>query len=191
MIVNNNFRKEPRFGSVKKKILLLIYVGVALGAAKSMSKQWNIIYEVSKEWKKINKISLKRGLDSLYNAKLIDFKPKGNGFQIILSSEGRKLSKKFNLETLKIKEQKNWDGKWRIVMFDVPEKIKKVRDALRFHFKKIGLVEYQKSVFISPYPCEKEIKFIAEFYKASPSVRFIVADAISDEKKFMKEFDLE
>lgn len=191
MIVNNNFRKEPRFGSVKKKILLLIYAGVALGAAKSMSKQWNIIGEVSKEWKKINKISLKRGLDSLYNAKLIDFKPKGNGFQIILSSEGRKLSKKFNLETLKIKEQKNWDGKWRIVMFDVPEKIKKVRDALRFHFKKIGLVEYQKSVFISPYPCEKEIKFIAEFYKASPSVRFIVADAISDEKKFMKEFDLE
>lgn len=191
MIMNSDFRKEPRFGSVKKKILLLIYAGVALGAAKSMGKQWSIIGEVSKEWKKINRISLKRGLDSLYNAKLIDLKPKGNSFQIILSSEGRKLSAKFNLETLKIEKQKNWDGKWRIVMFDVPEKIKKVRDALRFHFKHIGLVEYQKSVFISPYPCEKEIKFIAEFYKAFPSVRFIIADTISDEKKFMKEFDLE
>ncbi len=183
--------KSPRLGSAKKKILLLIYASVALSVSKTTGKQWKILGELSKEWKKINRISLNRGLDSLYNAKLINLKPKGNEYEIILTSEGKRIAARFDLDNLKIHKQKDWDGKWRIVMFDVPERIKKVRDAIRFHFKEIGLVEYQKSVFISPYPCEKEIKFIAEFYRAFSSIRFIVANAISDEDKYIKEFDID
>ena len=33
-----------------------------------------------------------------------------------------------------IKNKKEWDGKWRIVMFDIPEKIKKEREWLRSAF---------------------------------------------------------
>ncbi len=183
-------REKYYLSSVKKKIILLLSAGVVLSANKSLGKQWRIIGEVAKEWREINRMSLKRSLDSMYNSRLVSLKPKGDGFEIILSEQGKKISKRLDLENLQIPKQKNWDGKWRIVMFDIPEKIKKVREAVRFHFKSIGLVEYQKSVFIYPYPCEKEIKFIAEFYKVFPSIKFIVASATSDERKFLKEFDL-
>lgn len=183
-------RKNNNVGSVKKKILLLLAAGVALGAAKTMGKQFKILGELSKEWKKIRRTSLTRSLDSLYTSKLIHLRPKGDSMEIALSFEGKKLVQRFNLDTLEIRTQEDWDGKWRIVMFDVPERIKKVRDALRFHFKEIGLVEYQKSVFITPYPCEKEIKFISEFYNVSSSVKFVVAEAISDQRSFERKFRL-
>jgi DNA-binding transcriptional regulator PaaX len=181
---------DERIGKLKKKIILLLAAGVALKSSRSMSKQFQIIRETSKEWKTINRDSLKRSLTSLYTAKLIDLHPKGNNFEIVLSRNGKKEAARFDLDSLKINTKAAWDGKWRIVLFDIPETRKKVREAIRFHFKKLGLMEYQKSVFISPYSCQKEIKFIAEFYKARRYIRFIVSIAIDDENKFKKKFGI-
>ena len=75
-------------------------------------------------------------------------------------------------------------------MFDVPERTRRLRDSLRFHFKEMGLMEFQKSVFVYPYPCEKEIEFIVEFYNARKYVRFIVADNIDNELHFRQKFKL-
>ena len=82
------------------------------------------------------------------------------------------------------------DGKLRLVIFDIPEKLKKLREAIRYHFKKIGLIEFQKSVFISPYPCNKEVEFILEFYNTRRFVRFVLAEEIDNELHLMKKFDL-
>lgn len=178
-----------KIGNLKKKIIILLGTGIALGTSRSMSKQFEILGAAAKEWQSISRNSLKRSLLGLYSARLIDLRPKGDAFEIILSKSGKRESARFDLDNLKIKKEK-WDGRWRLVMSDIPEKIKKVREALRFHFKKIGLVEYQKSVFITPFRCEREVKFICEFYQARKHVRFIVADVIDDEEKMKKEFGI-
>lgn len=49
------------------------------------------------------------------------------------------------------REQK-WDGKWRLCLFDVPEKDKKLRYAMRRRLKEWGFVMLQKSVWLSPFP---------------------------------------
>jgi len=175
-------------GEVKKKALLLLAAGVALSASKSMSKQFSILQSVSNEWNAIRRESLKGSLISLYNSKLISLRPKGDAYEIVLSHEGKKLAARFDLEKLSIKKQKRWDGLWRIVLFDIPELRKKARDAIRFHLKDMGLVEYQKSVFITPYPCAKELTFVAEFFQVRKYVRFIVAKAIDNEAEFKRKF---
>ena len=43
---------------------------------------------------------------------------------------------------------KEWDGKYRIVFFDIPEKDRAARDLLRAKLKEIGFVGWQKSVWI-------------------------------------------
>ena len=59
--------------------------------------------------------------------------------------------------------QQNWDGIWRIVVFDVPEKSRGVRNLLRSNLITLGYVPWQKSVWISPLPHEKEVtKFLKE-----------------------------
>ena len=75
-------------------------------------------------------------------------------------------------------------------MFDIPEKLRGLRNSLRFHFKKIGLIELQKSVFVYPYPCSDEIEFIVELYNARKYVRFILAENIDNELHLTKKFDL-
>ena len=144
-----------------------------------------------KEWKEINKASLNRAIQSLYESKLVSTKDNRDGtLTLVLSKEGERLALTYDIENMEIKHPRNWDGKWRIVMFDVPEKIKKVRDALRMHFKNMGFYEFQKSVFVHPYPCAKEIEYIMEFYQARKFVRFIVATGIDNALEIKRHFHL-
>lgn len=46
-------------------------------------------------------------------------------------------------------EEKNWDGKWRIVIFDIPEEKRIIRNLFRRNLKKWGFKHLQKSVWIS------------------------------------------
>ena len=47
--------------------------------------------------------------------------------------------------------KQKWDGKWRIVLFDVPESKRPVRDYLRGVLKRHGFCEFQRSMWVWPY----------------------------------------
>ena len=165
--------------------------GLALGLTHSPKQHFRILKDIPKEWDKINQQALSRAISSLYKSKLIDAKCNRDGtITLVLNDCGKKKALRFNLDNIEIKKPTIWDSKWRIVMFDVPERTRRLRDSLRFHFKEMGLMEFQKSVFVYPYPCEKEIEFIVEFYNARKYVRFIVADNIDNELHFRQKFKL-
>ncbi len=44
-----------------------------------------------------------------------------------------------------------WDGLWRIVLFDIAEEQRKVRDSIRRKLKSLGFAMFQKSVWITPF----------------------------------------
>ncbi|MBI2596559.1 CRISPR-associated endonuclease Cas2 [Candidatus Daviesbacteria bacterium] len=46
-------------------------------------------------------------------------------------------------------EEKDWDGKWRIVIFDIPEQKRIIRNLFRRNLKKWGFKHLQKSVWVS------------------------------------------
>jgi len=82
---------------------------------------------------------------------------------------------------LEVRLPKKWDGKWRIVIFDIPEERKKIRDSFRSHLKRLGFHEFQKSVFAIPYPCEDEITILTNFHGLKDSVRYLEAKLSYDE----------
>lgn len=51
-----------------------------------------------------------------------------------------------------------WDGKWRIVIFDVPEKRRSARDLLRHNLKSWGFISWQKSVWVTKKNCTKPLR---------------------------------
>lgn len=61
-----------------------------------------------------------------------------------------------------IKLRDKWDGKFRVVIFDIEEVNKRRRDFLRNKLKELGFGMWQRSVWVSPLPIEKEFK---EFLK--------------------------
>lgn len=60
---------------------------------------------------------------------------------IKLTEEGRDLVGNF--------QDQDWDGKWRIVIFDIPEEKRIIRNLFRRNLKKWGFKHLQKSVWIS------------------------------------------
>jgi DNA-binding transcriptional regulator PaaX len=85
---------------------------------------------------------------------------------------------------------KHWDRKWHLVLFDIPADKRKRRDIFRLRLKELGLVLYQDSVWIHPYPTEETVRQIAEFYRLSNCVSFIVADKVTGEKSLRQQFKL-
>ena len=183
--------KPYRFGNVKKKILILLQAGLALGLTHSPRKQMFILKQIPKELQKINQQTLNNAIRSLYQSHLIkEIYHKDGSTSLILDKEGKHYALKFNLGEMKIQRPARWDKKWRIIMFDIPERIKPLRDSLRMHLRDMELVELQKSVFVSPFPCEKELEFLVEFYNARRYVRFILAEKVDNELHLMKKFKL-
>jgi DNA-binding transcriptional regulator PaaX len=62
-----------------------------------------------------------------------------------------------SLTLLKIKVPKK-DGVWKLVIFDVPEKHKKVRNILRAKLNQLGFKKWQNSIWASPYELDTEIE---------------------------------
>jgi len=183
--------KRVRIGLTQKKILLFLQAGLALGLSHSPKQQAWILNQMPRELEKINRQTLNPSFYSLYHSHLIEEKEHKDGScTFFLSHEGKEKVLRFNIEEIKIKKSSKWDKKWRIVMFDIPEKQKRLREAIRFHLKDMGLVEFQKSVFISPYPCENELEFVLEYYNARRYIRFILADKIDNSLHFEKKFNL-
>lgn len=162
-----------------------------LGLSRSPQQYFRIVRMIGKEWKQLNRLSVIHAIRALYASKLITEKVQADGsITMVLSEEGNKKVLQYKMDDMRIKKQKTWDGKWRFITFDVPEHQKKVRDTLRFHFRQIGLREFQKSMFITPYPCADEIGFIVEYFQASSYVRSIIADSFDTELHWKIKFNL-
>jgi DNA-binding transcriptional regulator PaaX len=59
--------------------------------------------------------------------------------------------KKVDTEKISSKKSPTWDGRWRIVFFDVPESKRPVRDYIRGVLKRQGFKEFQRSMWLYPY----------------------------------------
>ena len=146
--------------------------GVALGLSKSPKGYFKILKKISKDWRQIKIDRLYRIVREFYNDRLIDYKEDKDGFvKIVLTKEGQKKALKFKLDEMKIKKPAKWDGEWRIVIFDIPERFKKAREALRKKLKDLGFIKLQESVFVFPYECENEIDFVIEVFLIRPFVK--------------------
>ncbi|MEX0877902.1 MAG: CRISPR-associated endonuclease Cas2 [Candidatus Spechtbacterales bacterium] len=99
-----------------------------------------------------------------------------------LTEKGKRLVQSYKLDELNLSQQSKWDGKWRFVMFDIPEKSRYARDILRDKLENLGFFRIQQSVWVYPYACEKEIDFLAEFLYIKACVLIFTGKVNKDEE---------
>lgn len=136
------------------------------------------------------KWKIKRSIARLEENNFIRKKLVAGEEQYILTETGKVRAMRYHLYSMKIAEQPKWDGLWRIVMFDIPENKRIARRAINLALKKLGCIQYQKSVFITPYPCTKEIDFVGKCFDARRHIQLITAKEIGEEAKIKKCFGL-
>jgi phenylacetic acid degradation operon negative regulatory protein len=74
------------------------------------------------------------------------------------------------------------DGKWKMIIFDIPEQRREIRDYLRTKLKQLGFKKWQNSIWITPYalPVElvKELRQLSDKY----FIRLITVESINNTK---------
>jgi CRISPR-associated endonuclease Cas2 len=83
--------------------------------------------------------------------------------KIFNDSRGYILTPKGKLKILRqkvnnLKKKKLPAGQYLMVFFDIPEKIKRVRNFFRLMLKELGFEQLQKSVWVTSYDVSKELK---------------------------------
>lgn len=180
-----------KFGQTQKKIMVALLGGVALGLSSSPRQFFKTLKVVRKDWDKIERSSFNRSIRRLAKEKLLVEKKFPDGsLKLVLTKEGERQAKKLSLlgNSINFKKPKKWDGKWRIVIFDIPEKDRIFRGILREHLYELKFFKLQNSVFVSPHPFEKMILELTDFYSAQAYVRVITATVIDNEDKLKKHF---
>ena len=179
--------KGYRVGSIEKGLLKII-LGVKNNELPSKySESFSDILKTARqksEYGEIVKRMVKKGF--------IQFINKNGELKIILTNKGKKIAHEYLIEDYKkIKIPPKWDEKWRFVMFDVPENKKKIRNLLRFHLKKVGFIQVQRSVWLYPYPCEEIVTIIKANFKLNNEVIYLTAESFGKDLYFRKFFKLQ
>ncbi len=94
------------------------------------------------------------------------------------------LTKKGNMRVLRIQRKLNLqpkrkDGKWQMIIFDIPEEKKKLRNTLRSTLRSFGYEYVQDSVWVCPYDVEKETEVFLQKNSLDPYVRIFLIEEIS------------
>jgi len=85
-----------------------------------------------------------------------------------------------------------WDWKWRLLIFDIPEEKKWARELLRNKLKEWYFAPLQRSVYISPFDCGDEFEKLLALLRLDAYVHIILAEQISPrlERHFVGHFKL-
>lgn len=120
---------------------------------------------------------------------LVKFIKKSNNIcEIKITTKGKIKLAEFAIENIKINDPGRWDGKWRVVIFDIPEREEGARGALRRKLKEFGLYQLQRSVFVHPYPIEDEVLFVAAFFGVDKYLEILTVESMLDDKGLRAHF---
>lgn len=108
-----------------------------------------------------------------------------------LTRKGQKRLSEIERANYRIKQPKWWDGKWRVVSFDIKEKRKDVRALLRRTLEAVGFVHLHHSVWVYPYDCEDFLALLKADYHVGVEVLYIVAEYIENDRWLRRHFRLE
>lgn len=147
-------------------------------------------YQVSREEfcksKNCRPSDIRQTIYDLKKKKLINSVLKNNEHYFELTEKGREM---LRWSTIGQRKRTNkWDKSFRLVMFDVPEEKKSTRNVIRRKLLDMGFVQMQKSVFVYPFDCKKDIDALCYFSNSSKFIKYLVIKITEGEEELIEQF---
>ena len=120
--------------------------------------------------KKLDKLSRVRNAQNLVTymkqSGLVDYSKLDTGdLFVTITKQGINRLSQYEFRDLSIPIPSSWEGKWRLVLFDIAEAKRRSRGLLRSKLKKLGFYKLQWSAWVYPYACENEIEIARQVYR--------------------------
>lgn len=187
----NSYFQRPK-GKIVKDILYWIAVAGIITIAATSPYFVRDLLRVWQRRQRYKQKSVATAFHRLRREGLVTLERKGHTYSVALTSKGQKKASLVQLDSLRILTPKQWDQKWRFLMFDVKQTQRWKRDVLRSFLRHLGFLQFQKSVWVHPYNCEKEVRFLQELLGLhSNEIKLITAvDLREDNLTLRKKFRL-
>lgn len=199
--MRKNIRRLLKYGQLTAAVLNHIIESILAGYSaiearrgvsltKIIEGAGFLLESIKEEGRRRKKIL--RVVRNLEKKQIINLEEKGDKVFIYLKDKNHPKVIEYSIKALlefKRKKQQ-WSGKWFLVFFDVPEIQRNKRDYLRRFLKMLGFYQYQQSVYIFPYECEKEIALIKKIVEGAKYMKYVVAEKIEEEEKIKRYFSL-
>ncbi|HXY18222.1 MAG TPA: hypothetical protein VEH48_02265 [Candidatus Nitrosopolaris sp.] len=105
-----------------------------------------------------------------------------------ITAKGRRRMQRVNFAKLRVPKPEQWDQRWRLVFFDIPEERKTGRDALIRKLKQLDFYQLQRSVWVHPFPCRPIIEKVADAYQVDKFVTYVETTYIDNQAELAKIF---
>jgi phenylacetic acid degradation operon negative regulatory protein len=175
-------------------ILKLVGLGLLITAASLLSP--TLLYQLMRgylkyrKYKSYNKKQIQNSIAYLKRKKFVAYENKSGKVYLVLTKLGKIHLTDLEFENIKIQKPIKWDNKWRVLLFDIPEHKAAERQVFRLKLREMGFFHFQRSVFVLPYPCEKEIKKIIKHLEIQKYVHLITGQRFPNDKLLKKKFNL-
>jgi len=113
-----------------------------------------------------------------------------NGQRLELTDTGRAELLAWELGQKRLKKPWRWDKKWRVLIFDIPESRKKVREQVRHTLRELGFRRLQDSVWVYPYECEEVLELLRTKYGIRHQALYLRVDRIAKDSWLRRLFSL-
>ncbi len=185
------YYKGYRVGMLEKSVLKLLLgicdVEFPIDRNKFSDDRWSLIFRTYRQ-----KTEMPAVIKRLKEKGLIRLLSKNNKLLVCLTNKGKYYLRDNFLFTdvLKNTTNRQWNKKWHIVVFDIPESRRKIRNIFRFHLKKIGFVQIQASVWVYPFKCDEVITLVKTYFNLMSEVVYITADFVEGSTALKRKFKL-
>lgn len=178
-------RRRARRGEIQKIILGTVAAAGVLSVAL-------LAPNALKMFKVFGVGSNRRGKEIIYTSRkklvasgLLEYA--SNGF-LAVTKQGKKKLQELELRDYKLKKPKRWDKKWRVLIFDIKEERRPLRDKIRRTLDVIGFIRLQDSVWVYPYECEDLITLLKADFKVGKDLLYLIVDSIENDRWLKEHF---
>ncbi|MEX2013766.1 MAG: hypothetical protein WD896_00225 [Parcubacteria group bacterium] len=113
-----------------------------------------------------------------------------DGKRYKMTPEGENLLRKWHFADFKWHRPRKWDKRWRVIIFDIPENKKKVREQVRYLFNQAGIRRLQDSVWVYPYDCEDIITLLKTDFGIGKNLLYLIVEELENDKHLREDFSL-
>jgi hypothetical protein len=107
-----------------------------------------------------------------------------------LTPKGERALRRWELKEYQIPKPRHWDGKWRVLIFDIPEYRRAMRAQVRVTLARIGFVRLQDSVWLFPYECGGFIQLLKADFKLGKDILYLTVDSLEYDAPWRTRFNL-
>ncbi|KKQ89495.1 MAG: hypothetical protein UT12_C0012G0006 [Candidatus Curtissbacteria bacterium GW2011_GWC2_38_9] len=141
-----------------------------------------------KEWEKFNLWRLRQVIKRMQSSKLVEVKEEKGVPIIKITHKGKQKLLRYKIDEMVL--ESNWDGKWRLVIYDVQTGKRANSEMFRTMLNKLRFLKLQRSVYLTPFKCEDEIEYLRLLFEIGNEVQILKVGSLENEAAYRRYFGI-